>query len=276
MFWIDRASRIFHALILVAVTAVPAAGWFFEEWSAGTTLLVYWFENVAACLFVAVRIAVHQRLSPRHGHFRYQGADRRSSQSSFITGFLVTSLAFCAAHGVFLGFILFMLDRNGEHGLAAVDWRSVQTGCVIVFAFLVIDLAVDLVRVRSWSFLRVEQTAYRGLGRVVVVHLTLIFGLFGVAMTGASSALFGVFVVLKTVYALSLALPQWEPATPPVWLSRLMNRLPNVHPGERFEDHWAKDRVAEAKRRERNEQPWIAARARNRKGGERFGQNVQR
>ncbi len=276
MFCTNRASRIFHGLILVAVTAVPAAGWFFEEWSAGTTLAVYWFENVAACLFVAVRIAVHQRLSPRHGHFRYQGADRRSSQSSFITGFLVTSLAFCAAHGVFLGFILFMLDRNGEHGLAAVDWRSVQTGCVIVFVFLVIDLAVDLVRVRSWSFLRIEQTAYRGLGRVVVVHLTLIFGLFGVAMTGASSALFGVFVVLKTLYALSLALPQWEPVTPPGWLSRVMNRLPNVHPGEKFEDHWAKDRVDEAKRRERNEQPWAAARTRNRKGGERFGRIVQR
>lgn len=276
MFWNNRATRIFHALILVAVTAVPAAGWFFEEWSAGTTLAVYWFENVAACLFVAVRIAVHQRLSPRHGHFRYQAADRRGSQTSFLKGFLVTSLAFCAAHGLFLGFILFMLNRNGEHGLAAVDWRSVQTGCLIVFVFLVIDLAVDLVRVRSWSFLRIEQTAYRGLGRVVVVHLTLVFGLFGVAMTGASSALFGIFVVLKTLYALSLALPQWEPATPPVWLSRVMNRLPNVHPGEKFEDHWAKDRIDEAKRRERNEQPWTDARARNRKGGERFGRIVQR
>jgi hypothetical protein len=276
MFWINRASRILHALILVAITAVPAAGWFFEEWSAGTTLAVYWFENVAACVFVAVRIVVHQRLSPRQGHFRYQAADRRGSQTSFITGFLVTGLAFCAAHGLFLGFILFMLDRNGGHDLAAVDWRSVQTGCVIVFVCLVIDLAVDLVRVRSWSFLRIEQTAYRGLGRVVVVHLTLVFGLFGVAMTGASSALFGIFVVLKTLYALSMALPQWEPATPPAWLSRVMNRLPNVQPGEKFEDQWAKDRIDEANRRERNEQPWTAARTRNRKGGERFGRTVQR
>jgi hypothetical protein len=276
MFWVDRAARIFHGLVLVAVNAVPAAGWFFEEWSAGTTLAVYWFENVAACLFVAVRIAAHQRLSPRHGHFRYQAADRRGSRTSFIKGFLVTSLAFCAAHGLFLGFILFMLNHNGGRDLADVDWRSVGIGCVIVLVFLVVDLGVDLVRVRNWSFLRIEQTAYRGLGRVVVVHLTLIFGLLGVAITGASSAFFGVFVVLKTLYALSLGLPQWEPATPPVWLSRVMNRLPNVHPGEKFEDHWAKDRDDEAKRRERNEQPWADNRARNRKGGERFGPTVQR
>ena len=63
-------TRIVHLLTLVAVNAVPAAGWFIEDWSAGTTLLVYWFENVAACLFVAARIVVHQRLSPRRGHFR--------------------------------------------------------------------------------------------------------------------------------------------------------------------------------------------------------------
>jgi Family of unknown function (DUF6498) len=259
MFWADRLARVFHGLILVAVNAVPAAGWFIEDWSAGTTLLVYWFENVAACLFVAARIVIHQRLSPRRGHFRYQPAegDRRSVRGSFVKGFLVTSLAFSAAHAVFLGTILFVLNHNGERGLAQVDWRSVQLGCVLVVGFLALDFIVDLRGLRTWPFLRVEQTAYRGLGRVVVVHLTLIFGLLGVALTGAPSALFGVFVVLKTLYALSSALPQWEPATPPEWLSRWMNRLPNVHPGKRFEDVWVKDRADEAERRERNEQPWV-------------------
>jgi hypothetical protein len=53
-----------------------------------------------------------------------------------------------------------------------------------------------------------------------------------------------------------MVLPQWEPATPPAWLSRVMNRLPNVHPGQRFEDSWAEDRVKETERRERNEQAW--------------------
>jgi hypothetical protein len=92
------------------------------------------------------------------------------------------------------------------------------------------------------------------------VHLTLIFGLLGVALTGAPSALFGVFVVLKTMYALSMTLPQWEPVTPPKWLSSVMNRLPNVHPGKRFEDLWVKDRADEAKRRDRNEEPWESRR----------------
>lgn len=249
-------------LTLLGVNAIPVAGWFVEDWSAGTTLAVYWFENVAACLLVAARIVIHQRLSPRRGHFRYRApnAERRASQASFVQGFLVTSLAFSAAHGVFLGVILFVLNRNGERFLADVDWRSVGFGCVSVVVFLAIDFAVDLFGLSRWSFLQIEQTAYRGLGRVVVVHLTLVIGLFAVAITGAPATLFGVFVAFKTLYALSTAMPQWEPATAPEWLSRVMNRLPNVAPGHKFEDQWLKDRAEEAARRNGNEQPWAGAR----------------
>ena len=254
-------TRIVHLLILLAVNAVPAAGWFVEDWSAGTTLTVYWFENVAVCLFVTARIVAHQRWSPRRGHFSYQAPISRqpSSQTSFSAGFLVTSLVFSAAHGLFLGAILFLLDRNGQTDLAGVDWRSVGIGCSYMLVLLAIDFVVDLTGLRQWSFWQIEQTANRSLGRIVVVHLTLVLGVFAAAFTDFS-ALFGVFVVLKTLNALSTSLPQWEPTTAPKWLSRLMNRLPGVHPGERFEDQWAKDRADEVERRRRNEQPWTSAR----------------
>jgi hypothetical protein len=254
-------TRIVHLLTVLAVNAVPAAGWFIAHWSAGTTLVVYWFETVAACLFVAARIVAHQRLSPRRGHFHYQApkSDRQRSQTSFVQGFLVASLVFSAAHGLFLGVFLFVLNHNGQGDLAGVDWRSVKLGILYVLVALAIDFVMDLSSLRRWSFWQIEQTANRSLGRVVVVHLTLVLGMFAAAMTDAS-ALFGVFVVLKTLYALSTALPQWEPATPPNWLSRVMNRLPSVHPRQRFEDQWAKDRADEAERRDSNEQPWTGAR----------------
>jgi hypothetical protein len=254
-------TRIVHVLALLVVNAVPVAGWFVEGWSAGTTLVVYWVETVAACLFVSARIVAHQRWSPSRGHAAYlpPKSGRQRSKGSFLQGFLVTSLVFSAAHGLFLGVILFMLEHNGQGDLAGVDWRSVKLGTVYVLIALAIDFVVDMPGLRRWSFWQIEQTANRSLGRVAVVHLTLVLGMFGAAMTDAS-ALFGVFVVLKTLYALSMALPQWEPATAPNWLSRVMNRLPNMHPGQRFEDMWAKDRADEIERRERNEQPWEGAR----------------
>lgn len=253
--------RIVHLLTLLAVNAVPTAGWFAGGWSAGTTLAVYWFENVAVCLFVAARIVVHQRCSPRRGHFEYQAPKPggRGSQTSFVKGFVVTSLVFSAAHGVFLGGLLFMLSHNGQGDLVGVDWHHAGIGCAQVLVILAIDFAVDLPGLRQWSFWQLEQTANRSLGRVVVVHLTLVFGMFGAAMTDAS-ALFGVFVVLKNLYGLSTALPQWEPTTAPTWLSRVLNRLPHAKPGERFEDAWVKDLADEAERRGENERPWAGAR----------------
>lgn len=258
-------TRAIHLLTALAVIGVPAVGWFVEDWSGATTLAVYWFETVAACLFITARILLHRRWSPRRGHFRYAApsADRRSTtRASFLSGFAVVSFSFSAAHALFLGTILFLLDHNGKGGLAQIDWRSVGAGCLAVTLFLTVDFVVDLFDLRKWSFWQIEQTAQRALSRVIVVHLTLVLGFVGVAVTNAPGAFFGTFVVLKSLAALSSALPQYEPATPPTWFSAIMNRVPNVHPGKKFEDFWTEDRAEERRRRERNEEPWSAGRRR--------------
>lgn len=259
-------TRLAHVIAALAIIAVPALGWFVEGWSGATTLAVYWFENLVGSLFIAVRVVAHRRWSPRRGHYRYEPSStgkRSPESSSFVAGFLMTSLIFTGAHGLFLAVIIFLLGHNG-HEMAEVNWRSVGYGCLIVLVFLCVDLAVDLMTLRRWSFWQIEQAAQRGFSRVVVVHLTLIFGLFGVAITGASSALFGVFVALKSLASLSFILPQWEPDKPPQWLSRAMDRVPNrmraAGQDQDFADHWTKGKADERARRARNEQPWAPQR----------------
>lgn len=253
-------SRILHVITVVAILAVPFVGWFVEGWSGGTTLAVYWFETVMGCLLTSARILIHQCWTPLYGHYSYRSPNStrgRTKVASFAGGFTVTTMAFCAAHAVFLGVALLLLDNHGRGDLARIDWRTVWIGCLLVFALLVVDFGVDLMSLRRWSFWRVEQLANRGLSRVIVVHLAIMLGFIGIAMTDAPDALFGVFVVLKTMASLSFVLPQYEPATAPGWLSRLMNRVPNVQPGEKFEDFWAEDHAKEIARRERNERPWV-------------------
>ncbi len=252
-------TRIAHLGALLAAITIPALGWFVVDWSAGTTLVVYWFETAAGCLLISARVLLHQRWAPRRGHFKYAAptANKRGVKTaSFVGGFTVTTLAFCAAHAVFLGAVLLLLHQNRRDELAAVDWRSVGLGCLSVLLFLLVDFVLDLMSLRRWSFWQIEQLANRGLSRIIVIHLTLIFGFAAIAFTNAPGALFGVFVVLKTLASLSTVIPQYEPTAPPEWLSRIMNRVPNVHPGQRFEDFWAKDRSDETERRKRNEEPW--------------------
>lgn len=251
--------QLFNAL---GVIAIPALGWFTLHWSGATTLVVYWVENVATCLLVTARIAVHRRWTPKYGHFRYGAPQANgSANQSFLAGFALISLAFCAAHGIFLGAILGLLAHNRAPALQLLDlnWRSIGWGCLCVLLFLTLDFLLDLTNLRRWSFRDVEEIANIGLGRIMVVHLTLLLGFAGIAATDAPSTLFGVFVVLKTLAALSAVVPQWEPERPPRWLSNLMNRVPNVHPGERFEDFWVQDQARERERQRRNEQPWRTA-----------------
>lgn len=250
--------RLAHVSTVLAAIAVPLVGWFVGGWSGATTLVVYWAETLAICVFAWARVRAHQRLAPRRGHYRYQApsSSKGGKPSPFAPGFLLTAGLFSFAHGVFMAAIIFLLYRNGFRDVAEIDWRSVGLGCLSVVGFLLLDFLVDLPTLREWTFRDVELVANRGLSRVVVIHLTLILGLAGVAVTDAPDTLFGVFVVLKALTSLSWALPQWEPKQPPKWLSRVLNRVPNVHPGERFEDFWASENAAELKRREANEKPW--------------------
>lgn len=266
-----RGNQIAHLLTLVAVNAIPAVGWFSQEWSAATTLIVYWFETVVGLLFIYARGVLQQRWNPRRGHFRYQAPQSRGSvrtrgaieaqgkPGSFIKGFLFINTVFCVAHGIFIAVILLILSHNGNAELVGLDWRSAGVGCLQILVIVVIDFLVDVPYLRRWSFGVLEQTANRSFGRVGVVHLALIFGIFAAAVSNSPARMFGVFVVLKTLYSLSTALPRYEPGTPPPWLSRAMDRLRRDPKGQRFEDMWVKDQDAEARRQLRNDEVWTGA-----------------
>lgn len=261
----NRAVALVHWLTLAAANAVPMVGWFGADWSPATTLIVYWFETVAGLGFVYARGVLHRRWNPRRGHFRYAARASSSTRDtdakgSFIQAFLVTNLAFSGAHGIFIAAIVLILTNNGHADVVAVDWRQVGFGCLQLLIILAVDFLADLPYLRTWSFEQLELTADRTFGRVAVVHIALIVGIFIAATTDTPTRMFGVFVILKTLYSLSMALPQWEPRTPPRWLSTLMNRIRPEPVGHRFEDAWVTDQAAEVRRRERNEQPWTGAR----------------
>lgn len=256
-------AKLIQFLTTLAVNAVPALGWFIGDWSAGTTLAVYWFENVAASLFIALRIMIQSRVAPRRGHYQYEGSreGRRGAPSGkFLSGFLPVSLVFSAGHAIFLAALIFLMTKNGKGAEVRLDFRELMTGCGLVLLFLAADFLVDLFTIKKRSFRWIETLANRNLGRVMIVHMTIIIGMAAGGMSGGAWGFFAVFVALKTLNDLSILLPQYDPAEAPKWLCTLMDRVPNIsrdHPerGRTFAEFWRNGKREEAERLRKNDLP---------------------
>jgi hypothetical protein len=221
---------LIRALQLVGVNAVPAWGFFDDHWSASSTLIVYWFENIIATLLIAVRIVIHRRVTKKRGYFA-----SKKSYNSFLSSFLASSLLFTAVHGVFIAVIVLIIAKTGpanrldvEHGIAAVT------------AFLAFGLLVDLARIRNTSFAYIRQLTEHALGRVFVIHITILVGMMIAMFTGKTTAIFIVFVTLKTLLDIAGQTPQYDPTEAPRWLNAIMPK----QNGKTFADFWRKDHAA--------------------------------
>ena len=81
-----------------------------------------------------------------------------------------------------------------------------------------------------------------------------------VMFTGANRYFFGVFIFFKTLLNCSLVLPQWQPKTPPAWLSNLMDRVGSPkYKNTSFAQFWKQTDDQEEARVARNEKPMESA-----------------
>ena len=249
--------KAFHILSLLGLNAIPALGWFLGDWSPATTLAVYWFENVAAAIFIALRIILHRWRRPRAGHVRYSGPDSKptGASASYLANFLTPSLVFSAAHAFFLAIMAFVFQDKIRLDMV-FNWADVKLGCSLTVGLLVLDFLLDLPGLAQKPFRWIELMGQRNLGRVIVVHLTIVLGMFATAFFDGRG-FFGVFIGLKTLLDVSSMFPQWQPKTPPAWLCRIMDKVPSdpKYKGMTFAEYWQKDDEGEEKRQARNERP---------------------
>lgn len=206
-------GRILQVLWLLGVNAIPAWGYFTGRWNAGTALVLYWCENVIGVALVGLRIAIHRHWT----HFAgYSSAPAGTSttingrlvREGFLGGFLTTGITFAVAHGIFLAAFLGLVP---EFRATGVDLARVREALPPMALFLFLGFLVDLVGIRRRPFAWIRQMVDRMLQRTIVVHLTLIFGMFAVGLFHASRGFIAVFVVLKLLADLSGALSQGNP-----------------------------------------------------------------
>lgn len=282
----NRLVRFAQAL---GVNVVPLGGFFVGGWSPATTLAVYWFENVLGSLLIAARIALHWRMTGKRGHYQArldQGSGsgvrvggrkgkgtggRRGSDASpakreparpvprpgdtptFLAGFALVAFVFSFAQAIFLALILWGILR------LPVEREALESGVTGVALFLAIAFLADLRNLRRWPFAALKEIAGLALGRVVLVHLSIIGGMALLAWWGEPRSFFGVFLFLKLFADLGSLLPRMDAnlEKPPPWLGRAMSWF-----GDRadFESYWTETHARERAEAAEDEQVWDASR----------------
>lgn len=250
-------SRLAQA---IGINSVPIAGVFLGEWSTATTLVVYWSETLLAALFTAARIAVHRGTTRKRGHYRDQWdkpaehAPRRKEPrkhfKTFLSGFLVGSLSLTIGLGLFLALLLATVLEG------TTDVNAIQRGVFWMAMAQLAGFGWDLTGIRTRPFAWVKEAADDVMGRVVLIHLGMLGGMFLLAWIGQAPAFFGTFAVMKLaadgIGLLARRDPDWTPSKePPAWAAWLSSR---ANPRHDFDASWREHLERERARAEEDEE----------------------
>lgn len=159
-----RLTRLFE---LVGVNSLPVVGVIAGDWTSATALTLYWAENLVASGLIALRLWLHRRWTapaPTATEF----VPRATAPSAFLT----MALPFTLAHGLFLAVILALVMKRGP------DLETLRGAFVMLLAVQGVAFGFDLWTLERWPAPRVTAQADHLMGRVVIVHLSIIFGMF--------------------------------------------------------------------------------------------------
>lgn len=259
-----KVARLAACLMVLLVNAVPVVGVLYHGWSVASVLALYWFENLLVAVCTCIRIAVHRRLTRKRGHWRDSqlgvSSNGKPVRGGLLTEYATGAFVFTFAHGVFVAIIVFALGHeHADEPMWRFSWQQVGYGALAVAAMLALDLAFDLATIRSRSYAWMQEQARRRMGRVVILHLVIIFGMAAVAMTGSPLGIIFLLVGLKTLTELGTAAAGERagdesaadnlPQEPPAWVLKFADRFGRHKGGaEAFRAQWKKDRLAERER----------------------------
>lgn len=196
-----RLPGVARVLRALGISSVPAAGYFGAGWSLGTLLLLYWLETILVTLVVSVLILLHRRA--------------RTRKTTFLSSFLGVMVPFTLGHGVFVLVFAFLVFPQEIGPEAGVSFQALADGMIGISAFLLASFLLDLPGLGERPFGWVEGLAGRAQGRMIVTHLTIIFGAAAMGMFETPGAFLGVFVVLKALLDLGGVLPDKKPKPAP-------------------------------------------------------------
>jgi hypothetical protein len=181
-------------LAVLVINLIPAACVLLFGWSALALLLLYWAENV---ILGVINV------------FKMVAISLGEGVVSFVLSFIVIPFfivhygAFCVAHGALAVFFAGGGLSHGDpfEGVRQV-WHDRWNYVAPLLAMTAFHLAafVQWLRARAWKTTSVDKQMGEPYGRIIVMHITVLFGAFLVAVSGQPAWAVALLAVLKTLF----------------------------------------------------------------------------
>jgi hypothetical protein len=200
--WYRVSSSVLALVALIVANLIPLAGVLFLGWSVWQILIIYWLENGIVGGFNVLKMRRAQGGGDGTSVAMTLNGRRADEQSrTWLIGF------FCMHYGIFWfvhGVFVLMLPL---FGMAATGGESSLMGApdplalafAVVALFISHGLSYQFNFIGGGEYLRVspEGQMFKPYGRLVVLHVTIIFGAFAIVVTGAAVAAIAILVLLK-------------------------------------------------------------------------------
>jgi hypothetical protein len=217
--WYAIGSSVGAVVALIVANILPLVGVLFLGWSVWTILIVYWLENGIVGLFNILKIRRAEGTGGTASNWTVNGRPGSSlAGASLVSFFIIHYGMFWLVHGVFVLTLPLFMGEPSE--AAAIDPGADPVAIVIAVIGLFISHGVSyrLNFIGGEEYKRISPASqmFAPYGRLVVLHITIIFGALAISMTGAPAAAIVILVGLKTAMDLAFHLAEHRGLATPV------------------------------------------------------------
>lgn len=177
-------------IFLVIANVFPLIGVLFFGWSLFAIIFLYWFENIVIGLYNIVRMNKATGGGPNKKYeMTVNGQPRMMGKASFSGFFAMHYGIFTFVHGVFVFTLFGPPDISLYYVGAAVLFLFISHGASYYFNFI---------KKEEYKRVTAEDLSWQPYLRILVIHITIIFGGMLINFIGAPAAALVVMIIMKT------------------------------------------------------------------------------
>ncbi|MFH0875861.1 MAG: DUF6498-containing protein [archaeon] len=192
-------KNYFSVPVLIAANIVPLIMVLFFGANLFEILILYWSESAIIGFFNIIKMALAQGGNEKHANV----------QKLFLIPFFMMHYGiFMSVHLVFILILSGIISLNTPN----FNWISALTNIIIGFISLFASHAISFFT--NYIGNKEYKTALAGLlifspyGRIIIMHLTILFGMFIFMLTGYSIIVLVLLIILKTLVDLGAHLAE--------------------------------------------------------------------